>query len=85
MTDTLQKLEEKIILLLTELEDLRFDVESLAQENDNLKAEKTKYTQKLQSLITLLDTVDADAHAAVPLDSTFELEAMQGPDEYAMT
>ena len=76
MTDLMQKLEEKVVLLLTELEDLRFDVERLAQENANLKAEKTKYTQKLQSLITLLDTVDADAHAAIPLDDTFELEAM---------
>ena len=76
MTDLIQKLEEKVVLLLTELEDLRFDVERLAQENADLKAEKTKYTQKLQSLIALLDTVDMDAHAAVPLDGAFELEAM---------
>lgn len=79
MTDTLlQKLEEKVMLLLTELEDLRFDIERLEQENANLKAEKAKYTQRLQSLVTLLDTVDTDAHAPVSLDSAFELEAMEG-------
>lgn len=87
MTDTalIQKLEEKVMMLLTELEDLRFEVQQLKNENASFKTEKTHYTQKLQSLISLLDSIDVVASAPAPMTANaFELEAMQGPDEYAI-
>lgn len=85
MTDNfLQKLEEKVMILLTELEDLRFEVQQLKQENSNLKVDKLNYTQKLQGLISLLDSVnDAIDESVAPSVNTYELEAMQGPEEYA--
>jgi len=85
MTDNfLQKLEEKVMILLTELEDLRFTVQQLKEEKANLEIEKFNYTQKLQGLITLLDSVDdATEESVVPSQNTYELEAMQGPEEYA--
>lgn len=85
MTDNfLQKLEEKVMILLTELEDLRFSVQQLKQEKANLEIEKLNYTQKLQGLITLLDSVDDAPEGSVVLSrDAYELEAMQGPEEYA--
>ncbi len=79
MTDTLiQTLEEKVMMLLTELEDLRFEVQQLKQENSHFKAEKINYTQKLQGLISLLDSADAEINAAAPVAAhSDEMEAMQ--------
>lgn len=75
MTDTLiQTLEEKVMLLLTELEDLRFEVQQLKQENNQFKTEKAHYTQKLQGLISLLDSSEVEMNVSIPVD---ELEAMQ--------
>ncbi len=88
MTDALiQKLEEKIIMLLTELEDLRFEVRQLKQENSNFKVEKINYTQKLEGLISLLDSVDAamNASASLPVNAyALEEETMQELEEYAL-
>ena len=77
MTDTLiQTLEEKVMLLLTELEDLRFEVQQLKQENANFKAEKNNYAQKLQGLIALLDSVDVPVTTTVSIAApSHELEA----------
>ncbi len=83
MTDTLiQKLEEKVMMLLTELDDLRFEVQQLKHENANFKAEKNNYTKRLQELIAMLDSAEMVSQAA-PEKNAFELEAMQGPEEYA--
>lgn len=54
----LQKLEEKLVNLLAELEDLHLDIRELKEENQILKNEKIQSTQKIQSLITLLDSFD---------------------------
>lgn len=56
MTETLfQKLEDKVILLLNELEKLRGEVTKLKFENASLKTEKVESTQKLQALIDTFD------------------------------
>ena len=80
MTDTLiQKLEEKVMMLVTELEDLRFEIQQLREENSSFKNEKARYTQKLQGLISMLDSVDAPASGFEPIAGfALEMEAMQG-------
>jgi regulator of replication initiation timing len=79
MTDVvLQKLEEKIIILLAELEDLRFEVQQLKKENANFALEKMNYTQKLQGLISLLDSIDGSDKVPVQLTMrACELEEMK--------
>jgi|GEM_PF-4524655 len=58
MTDTLfQKLEERMLLVFTELEVLR-------NENAELKSEREKNMQKLQSLVSLFETINATDNAA---------------------
>jgi len=59
MTETLfQKLEEKIITLLAELEDSQKALVQLKKENELLKSEKTSSLEKLKNLVTLLDSFD---------------------------
>jgi len=59
MTDSLlQKLEEKMMVLLTEVEDLRKEVKRLNHENTSLKIDRENHSKKLQDLILLLDTVN---------------------------
>ena len=59
MTENLlQKLEEKMMLLLSEVEDLRKEVQRLNQENASLKVEKESHTRKLQDLLSLLDSIN---------------------------
>jgi regulator of replication initiation timing len=59
MTETLfQKLEEKMMIILSEVETLRKEIQELHQENAALKFEKENNTHKLQSLISLLDTMN---------------------------
>lgn len=65
MTENLlQKLEEKMMMLLSEVEELRKAVKHLNHENSTLKSEKEKYLhekanheRKLQELISLFDAV----------------------------
>jgi regulator of replication initiation timing len=59
MTETLlQKLEEKMMLVLTEVESSREQLKKLLQENATLRFEKESYTQKLQGLVSLLETMN---------------------------
>jgi regulator of replication initiation timing len=61
MTDNLlQKLEEKVMALVLELEDLRKEVHLVRQENIFLKTDKTNQTQKLQNLISLLEATSLE-------------------------
>ncbi|MBA3660298.1 MAG: hypothetical protein H0W64_01070 [Gammaproteobacteria bacterium] len=65
MTENLlQKLEEKMMLILSEVEELRRDVLCLTQENTELKLDREKYLtekmyneRKLQDLLSLFDAV----------------------------
>ena len=61
MTENLlQKLEEKMMQLLTELEDARRELRRLNDETSFLKMERDAYTEKLSGLVGLLgDTIGA--------------------------
>lgn len=54
----LQKLEEKMMALLGELEGLRKENHRLIEENNMLKGEKETNTRSLSELINLLDSVN---------------------------
>jgi len=76
MTDNfLQKFEEKVMVLLAELETVRKEVIQLRLDNANLKSEKLNYTKKLQALVSLFDTLNAPeqhhAHEAVNAEEEF--------------
>lgn len=59
MTENLlQKLEEKMMALVTELEDLRNEVQRLHHENSALRAERENNASKLQYLVSLMDAVN---------------------------
>lgn len=65
MTDDLfQKLEEKVMVLVSELEDSRKEINQLRHENSILRAEKSNFGKKLQNLIGLLD--EFEVNEAVP-------------------
>lgn len=58
MTENLlQKLEEKIINLLSEMETLRGELKQLKHENNSLKIERASSTDKLKNLLTQLDSL----------------------------
>jgi regulator of replication initiation timing len=67
MTESLvQKVEEKVAILLDQLDRLRKEVSQLKQENTLLKSERNNHTKKLQGLVSLLDIVDvSDNHMTV--------------------
>ena len=69
----LQKLEEKVMVLLTELETLRKDHHTLRQENSNLKADKLNYTKKMQGLLSLLESLEVAENS----NNTFELQNLK--------
>ena len=59
MTENLlQKLEEKMLMLLSEVEELRKNLQHLTHENATLKFEKENNSRKLLDLIGLLDAVN---------------------------
>jgi len=59
MTEALlQKLEEKMMLLLSEVEDLRKDVQHFKAENTALKFERENHARKLHDMLSLLDAVN---------------------------
>ncbi len=51
----LQKLEEKTMNILTEMERLRSELKHLKNENLSLRSEKENNSKKLQDLMALLD------------------------------
>jgi regulator of replication initiation timing len=63
--DLIQKLEEKVITLVSELDDARKELARVRKENASLKAEKEDQRQKLSGLISLLDAVDIVAEQIV--------------------
>lgn len=78
MTENLlQKLEEKTMMLLSELETLRNEVQFLTKEITTLKLEKDGSMRKLQDLISVLDTISLNDGATMPQMS------LQGREEFA--
>lgn len=63
----LQKLEERMMLLLSEVEVLRKEVVTLRQEGSNLRSEKETNSRKLSDLLGLLDAVNVVDQAAANL------------------
>jgi regulator of replication initiation timing len=63
----LAKLEEKMMTLLTEVEDMRHEIQRLQQENTTMKLERENNTKKLSDLVSLLDSV-----GATPVEETLE-------------
>ena len=67
MTDLLLKVEEKVMTLVTELENTRKELQHARselnhtrQELAGLKSEKSTYIEKMQDLMSLLEAVDTD-------------------------
>ena len=74
MTDQLlQRVEEKMMALLTELETLRNDLHHFKQENSQLKMDKAAYTKKLQALVAALDSFENS-------EPTREFELVRGEE-----
>lgn len=79
MTDNfLQKLEEKVMILLTELETLRKELNQLRHENSTFKAEKVNYVKKLQGVLSLLDSMEDPQEFVAG-----EIEELQMQEEFA--
>lgn len=58
MTENLLlKLEEKMVMLISEVEELRKEIQHLNHENSTLRFDKENSSKKLQELISLLDTI----------------------------
>lgn len=62
----LYKLEEKMMLLLSDAENMRQQIHRLQQENIALRQEKEGHTRKLQDLVSMLDSVASTEHSAPP-------------------
>jgi regulator of replication initiation timing len=58
MDSLLLKLEEKVMTLLTELEDLRNEMQNVRQENFQLKSERESQKDKLHGLLSLLESLE---------------------------
>lgn len=70
MTENLlHKLEEKMVMLISEVEELRIEIQHLNHENSSLKAERENHAKKLQDLISLLDSVPAPEAMPSPAES----------------
>ena len=79
MTENLlQKLEEKAMLLLSELEMLRNETQQLKKENTLLKLERESSIRKLQELISALDTLSFNEPTTVSSPLT-----LHSREEYA--
>lgn len=77
MTENLlQKLEEKMMALLSEVEDLRNEVARVTHENTTLKFERETNAEKLRGLISLMETVNpADNITTIPLHKPVLVQA----------
>lgn len=79
MTENLlQKLEERIMGLVSELENTRKELTRFKQENFVLRNEKGNYSAKLQELISLLNVVEIDT-------PVMSLESESQVREHSMT
>jgi len=64
LENLLPKLEEKMMVMLTEFEDARKDIQRLSHENALLKADRENNARKLIDLLSLLETVNQTDHVA---------------------
>ena len=70
MTESLiQKIEEKVMALMTELEQLRKEHTQVKHENAAMKADKQDAAKKMQGLISLLDTLESSSDSVISFES----------------
>ena len=70
MTESLlQKIEDKVLLLLAEITNLRQEIAHLKQENLELKSEQGSHSSKLEELISLLDILEEDKQSSLKIES----------------
>lgn len=81
MDNLIQKLEEKVVLLITEMENLRKENAQLRQENVTLKSSKGDFSKKMQGLLSMLDTLDVTQTPKI----VNEPEFIPDREEYATT
>jgi len=66
MTENLLlKIEEKVMVLMSEVERLRGDVQGLQRDNMMLKVEREKVEERLKGLVSLFDAVPVAPGVAV--------------------
>lgn len=70
----LQKIEDRVLLLLAEITNLRQEVKILRKENAELKMGYGDNEGKLQELLSLLDVLEQDRY-----QETLNLEGAQEP------
>jgi regulator of replication initiation timing len=80
MTENLlQKLEEKMMMLLSEIESLRVEVVSVKRDNAALRIERERAEERLRGIISLLDSVSMlDAPVSQPGMSMAKPVLVQG-------
>jgi regulator of replication initiation timing len=61
MTESLiQKIEDKVLLLLAEITNLRQEISHLKSENQELRSDQGNQVNKLKELVSLLDVLESD-------------------------
>ncbi len=81
----LQKLEEKMMTIISEVEELRKANQRLQQENSSLRMEGDHHGRKLQELIALLDAASATETISMPMEprlSAIKPALMQGSEVF---
>ena len=58
LEDRVQKMEEKIMMLLTQIEDSQNEIGRLNHENSLMIIEREKYADKISKLISMLDAAE---------------------------
>lgn len=64
------KLEEKMMMLISEVEDLRKENYRLNHENSSLKTERENSAKKIQEFLALLDAVNVVDNTLVNINMT---------------
>jgi regulator of replication initiation timing len=59
LEEKLQRLDEKMMMLLTEIEDSHSEIQRLTQENSLMKIEREKHASLLERLIGKLEMISA--------------------------
>jgi regulator of replication initiation timing len=59
LEEKLQKLDEKMMLLLTEIEDSHGEIQRLTEENSLMKIERQKHAELLEKLIGKLEMISS--------------------------
>lgn len=71
MESLVHQLEEKVMVLVNELEHIRNDLRQAKLENTALKAEKNNHAKKLQTLISMIEKLDVmDIPETSPVSET---------------